>query len=128
MQEYDLYTALEAIRVRTGMYIGGPTLELVGSYISGYDQAMRDAGVKDVTCPDLVHFRAWLKKKFGFPSDTAGWMNMVLALALGCDPSKPLSLSKLEKATHEQHLKSVELFYELLDAFRNDKSVPTEPV
>lgn len=123
MQEYDLYKALEAIRVRTGMYIGGPTLDHLGTYISGYDRAMRDAGIKDITCPDFINFRDWLKKRFGFYSTVPGWGNMVLALSLGCDPQKGLPWRKMKKARNEQHLKSIELFYKLLDDFKNDESM-----
>ncbi len=63
MQEYDFYKVIEKISVRTGMYVRDQTLSNVGAYLAGYEHAMIDAGIKEVTSPDFAYFNPWLKKK-----------------------------------------------------------------
>ncbi len=122
MQEYSIYTAIGKIRVRTGMYTWDRNLRSIGSYIYGYTQAMDDAGVKNVTYPKFAGFRAWIKVKFDFVSDAPGWENMILALAIGCEPKSRLPWERMKNATEEQHLESVKLFFSLIEEYKNETS------
>lgn len=122
MREYTLYSAIEKISVRTGMYTGDQTLSNIASYIYGYEQAMNDAGVEDATNPKFEYFRPWLKKKYDFSSDVPGWTNMILALAVGCDPKRSLPWERMASATEDEHIKSVKLFFSLVEEYKNSGS------
>jgi len=125
MQEYDLYKVIEKISVRTGMYIGDQTLSNVDSYLNGYEDAMNDAGIRNATYPSLVHFRDWLKVKFDFVSDVPGSGNMILALAVGYEPKKDLPWAKMKNASEAQHIRSLELFFGLVEEYKKDRGGAT---
>lgn len=124
MQEYDLYKAIERIRVRTGLYIGDQTLSNIASYLGGYIDAMCDAGIKKMTYPDFAEFGDWIKKKYDLKNGAAGWQIMILALVIGCDSNGELPWGRLESATEAEHLESVRLFFELVDEYRKSMGSP----
>jgi hypothetical protein len=125
MQEYDLYKVIEKISVRTGMYIGDQTLSNVDSYLSGYEEAMNEAGIRNATYPSLVHFRDWLKVRFGFVSDVPGSSNMILALAVGYECKKALPWEKMKIASEAQHVRSLELFFGLVKEYKKERGGAT---
>ena len=107
------------------MYTWDRNLQNIGSYIYGYAQAMEDAGFKEITYPRFENFRAWIKGRFDFSSDRPGWENMILAIAIGCDPTEQIEQlvwEEMDNATDEEHLKSVKLFFDLIEEYKNDIS------
>ena len=63
----------------------------------------------------------WIAKRLGYSSSTAGWVNMIVVHTIGFKP-KNISWKKFIE-THiskEQHIQSVNFFYELLEGFKKE--------
>ncbi|MDX1954053.1 MAG: hypothetical protein SFU20_00890 [Chitinophagaceae bacterium] len=102
------------------MWTGKATLYNIHSYISGYYQALLDNKIVQKIHTDEPFFN-WVAIKLGYNESTAGWENMILADCMGFKPEN----TKWEEiitspVTGEQHLKSINFFYELLEQFKND--------
>lgn len=114
---YSIYNILTIIKKRPGMYVGEVSLRSIKVYLHGYEMAMMDAGVKDVSIPRFHDFNEFVREKYGYYESTAGWVNMILAVTIGLDPRNISWKTYGQAVTFEQHKKSVELFYQLLSEF-----------
>ncbi|WNB74442.1 hypothetical protein [Methylomonas koyamae] len=116
---YSIYDILDRIEKRPGMYVGDVTLGNLMTYMHGYEMAMRDAEVKDVSIPEFHGFHEFVRKKFGYYESTAGWANMILAVTIGLSPKNIIWENYNVGVTYEQHIESVKTFYKLLNEFRH---------
>lgn len=81
---------------------------------------METAGFNEVSQPCLGDFHEYVRKHYGFSYSTMGWENMILAAEMKLDIQRDeFDWETYDAAaTHEDHCKSFEAFYTLLDAFR----------
>jgi hypothetical protein len=96
----DLYTYLDLIRTRPGMYIGGNSISLLMYHVAGYEAACRWKGMEEHLDPLWYGFHEYVRSRTGFGESTSGWSNMLLAFSGG------------------DEAKGLKLFFELFDAFR----------
>lgn len=102
------------------MWTGEASLKSIGIYVSGYYHALLDNKIAD-KAPSNEPFFDWVAKKFGYYESTAGWANMILAYSMEFKPEN-IRWEKVlaTPVTKEQHLKSIKLFYELLEHFKKE--------
>lgn len=112
------YKILKAIEHRPVIYTGEYTLQSIGSYVNGYHMALIDNGIvidSNITEP----FYDWVARKLGYYESTAGWVNMIVANSIGLKPKNVKWRAFLDSTlSQEQHITSIELFYELLEEFK----------
>jgi hypothetical protein len=104
-QTANLYTYIELIRIRPGMYIGGNAVTLMAYHIAGYEAACRWKSVEEQLVPPWYDFHEYIRGKTGFAESTSGWNNMLLE-ASGGDEAEAL-----------------EMFFAMFDAFRAEAKV-----
>ena len=118
----DCYSLLKQIQEKPQMYTGGNRLQDICIFSNGYYFGLVTHKIlpKQIT---IDPFFDWVTQKLGFYESTAGWVNMILAYSLGLEP-KDINWEEflLLQITEEQHLKSISLFYELLEEYKNIKS------
>lgn len=111
------------------MFIGDVTLNNLFTYLAGYRTAMDFAGIEDISTPQFNDFHEFVRAKYGYYESTAGWANMILAVTIGLDPNQIRWESYDSEVSQEQHEKSVETFFELIDEFcRENKEEDNENV
>ncbi len=115
---YSIYEVLERIEQRPAMYTGENTLSSIRSYLSGYRSAMMDMGIEDDSIPEFGNFHEFVRSHFNYYESTAGWMNMILAVAIGLKPESICWTGYDSNVTTEQHKEAIKLFYKLLKEFR----------
>lgn len=100
------------------MWTGVTTLQSIHNYVSGYYHALMDNNIVQSTETERDFFD-WVAEKLGYFESTAGWVNMILAFCAGFEP-KNISWEQFLSTTisHDQHLKSIRYFYELIDEFK----------
>ena len=118
---FNSYDILEPLKTRTGMYTGENTLKSIRTFYSGYRHAMDEIGVIDEAEPNLNNIHDWIAKKLGFYESTAGFPNMILAVTMGLKPEEVIWEDYDKNVTEEQHLKSIKLFYELLEEYKKER-------
>lgn len=118
-ESYSIYNVLEAIRKRPGMYVGEIDLNYINSFIWGYEMAMDDAGVEDVSRPEFRKFHEFVRAKYNYYESTAGWANMIKAVVLGLNPETVCWEGYDSEMTIEQQKQALSKFYELLDEFKS---------
>lgn len=97
----SIYDILDDQRLRRDWLRKGGTLDVMEGFLSGYSTALQIHGVAESFELDPVGaFNNWLSWKFG-TSLTAGWATAVESLT-------------------QDHESSLEAFFRLLDAFRED--------
>ena len=116
----ECYKMLKIIEPRPAMWTGEISLKSIHTYLSGYYHALSDNSITQQPNDDELFFD-WVAKKLGYYESTAGWANMILAHCMEFEPRN----IKWEKVfdtpvSAEQHLKSVSLFYKLLDEFKDE--------
>lgn len=63
-------------------------------------------------------FFDWVANKLGYFESTAGWANMILAYSIGFKPESIIWEEVFDyNITKEQHLRSIQIFYELVEQF-----------
>ena len=87
----DLYSYIDLIRTRPGMYIGGIAVTLMFHHVAGYEAACRWAGVDEQLDPPWYDFFEFVRGKTGFEESTSGWANMLLTYN-GGDEAKALDM------------------------------------
>ena len=116
------YNALKRMEHRPTMWTGENSLRSMATYVQGYKDALGDNNLIAETDLDDPFFD-WVAGKLGYFESTAGWANMILAYSLGFDPrlieweqflARPVS--------GQEHSRSIELFYNLLDEFKEKES------
>lgn len=68
----DLYSYIDLIRTRPGMYIGGIAVTLMFHHLAGYEAACRWAGVDEQLDPPWYDFFEFVRCKTGFSESTSG--------------------------------------------------------
>lgn len=114
----ECYKILKRIEQRPAMWLGETTLVNINNYCNGYHQALIDHGIIE---PSEEAFFDWVAKKLGYYESTAGWVNMILAHCMGFEP-KDISWEIVfaSTVTKEQHVQSVNYFYELVEEFKKE--------
>ncbi len=118
----SLFSLLEMIRKRTGMFTGSIRLDAIQGFLEGYRIGLDSVGVD---CGDLVGFDEFVKKRFGFFESTAGWANMITAISLGYDPTdENFSWEKIKLGSlFEQRQEALILFYKVFDEYKETRGL-----
>lgn len=115
----ECYNLLKTIEQRPIMWTGEASLKSIKTFVSGYYLALIDNKIVNEHIDEP--FFDWVANKLGYFESTAGWANMILAYSIGV---KPENINWEEffvyDITQEQHLKSIKLFYELVEQFKNE--------
>lgn len=96
----DLYSYIELIKTRPGMYIGGNSVTLMAYHLAGYEAACRWKGVEEQLVPPWYGFHEYVRARTGFAESTRGWNNMLLDFNRGDDAQ------------------ALDMFFAMFDAFR----------
>jgi hypothetical protein len=116
--QYSIYTVLDAVRLRPGLYIGKVSPEHLFVFLGAYQMAMQHAGLEEISEPPFDGFHDWVATRFGFFESTAGWANMIMAVGLGLNPKNILWENYDANATDETHQQALDTFFTLLDHYR----------
>lgn len=118
----ECYSLLKQIEQRPLMWTGEATtatLKSIRTFVAGYYWALTEN--KIVAESTNEPFFDWVANKLGYFESTAGWANMILAYSIGFDPGNINWEEVFEyNISAEQHLKSIKLFYELIEQFKNE--------
>jgi hypothetical protein len=98
----SIFTWLDSVRARPGMYIGAGTLRDVESLVYGYYAGLHTHGLAEHVPEMANHFSTWLYSETGW-STSCGWASAIISNA-GARP--PL-----------------DLFFELVDRYRTLRPV-----
>jgi hypothetical protein len=115
----ECYQLLKEIEKRPVMWTGEVNLKSIKLFVSGYYQALIDNKI----VPENIDepFFDWVANKLGYFESTAGWANMILAYTLGFEPQSIIWEEVFDyNVTKEQHLRSVQQFYELVEQFKSE--------
>ena len=115
----ECYQLLKEIEKRPAMWTGEVNLKSIRLFVSGYYQALIDNKI----VPENIDepFFDWVANKLGYFESTAGWANMILAYTLGFEPQSIIWEEVFDyNVTKEQHLRSVQQFYELVEQFKSE--------
>jgi len=115
----ECYQLLKEIEKRPAMWTGEVNLKSIKLFVSGYYQALIDNKI----VPENIDepFFDWVANKLGYFESTAGWANMILAYTLGFEPQSIIWEEVFDyNVTKEQHLRSLQQFYELVEQFRSE--------
>ncbi|MBF4483207.1 hypothetical protein [Flavobacterium sp. CSZ] len=85
----------------------------------GYYQVLIDNKI----VPENINepFFDWVADKLGYFESTAGWANMILAYSIGFEPESIIWEEVFNhNITKEQHLRSLQIFYELVEQFKDE--------
>ncbi|WP_367388438.1 hypothetical protein [Lewinella sp. LCG006] len=115
MKEY--YKLLKKMEARPAMWTGELTLKSIKTFLDGYSFALYEHKLTDLKKQSEPNFHDWTAKKLGFYESTAGWQNMILAVAIGLNPKTIKWENYDPQVTKEQHEMSIRKFYELLEDF-----------
>jgi len=122
-ENYNTSDHLNDLRKRPQMYVGEVRLDFISSYLTGYEMAMKIAGVNDPSMPDFSGFREFVRKKYQFFGSSNGWANMILAVTIGFDPTDMHWGDFRNKIiSPEQHQRSVTEFFNLLDEYQSTQT------
>lgn len=104
------------------MYTGEYTLKSIRIFLEGYSFSLRENEIMDLSNQSSPNFNDWIANRLGFSESTAGWKNMILAVTLGLNPKNIEWENYDSYVTHDEHIKSIEKFYELLEEFIKQSS------
>jgi hypothetical protein len=107
----DLYTIIDDIQGRPGMYLGQPSIRLLRAYIDGvfHLSSWGLGNVKITSDPPFKAFHEWVKEKYGYGESTSGWCNMLLAQAtieVGFQDAEAHAMTKFFKDLAEFRVQS----------------------
>ena len=115
----ECYQLLKEIEKRPAMWTGEVNLKSIKIFVSGYYLAL----INHKIVPENINepFFDWVANKLGYFESTAGWANMILAYSVGFEPESIIWEELFDyNVTKEQHLKSIQLFYELVEQFKTE--------
>lgn len=118
----QLYNILKKMEARPGMWTGEHTLKSIRIFSEGYSVALCENEIMDLSNQSSLNFNDWIANRLGFSESTAGWQNMILAVTLGLNPKRIEWENYDSDVTYDQHIKSIEKFYELLEEFIKQSS------
>jgi hypothetical protein len=116
---FDIYELIEKLSTRTAMYTGKHTLSHIRTYLDAYSHAMCDVDCNDIGKPEFSGFHKWIAQKYDFQRFTAGYPEILLAVALDISPDDVQWETYDEKVTDEAHKKSVSMFFDLVGEYKN---------
>lgn len=120
---YNVYDLVSPLRNRTPMYTGGESLKSLRAYILGILYSLEHIENAEITGFLIGRdFNQWVASKYSVSTVTAGWANIITAMALD------ISVAEINeagfdweafdrKATCKNHYRSINLFFELFDEF-----------
>lgn len=115
-----LYKFIKQMEARPVLWTGANTLQSIRTFLDGYSYALYEHSISIVSDDSELDFHNWVAKKLGFYESTAGWQNMILAVSLGLNPKKIKWENYDSVVTKQQHEKSIQKFYELLEEYINE--------
>ena len=118
IEYYDLLKKMEA---KPAMWTGELSLKSIRTFLSGYSYALEEYNLDEEQIVDQPNFHDWVAEKLGFFESTPGWANMILAVTIGLNPKKIDWTNYDLSVTKEQHKKSIQKFYLLLEEFVTTK-------
>ena len=98
MTEFEL---IDAVRMKTSMYIGKLSPTHLNAFLSGYNCAIEERNINKQES-ELRDFHNWVAKKLNYAESTSGWANMI-------------------ENQREDKKEALYLFFELLDEYRGIK-------
>ena len=105
------FELIELIKKRPGLYIGNNNITSMQNFLDGYDFACLLNEIEhNNVYPLFWYFHEWTKEKYNWTSSTAGWKNIIL------------------QENGNDEIKSLEVFFELIDEFRTLKPISIEYV
>lgn len=115
----ECYKLLKEIEKRQAMWTGEASLKSIKIFVSGYYQALRDNKIVEENFDEP--FFDWVANKLGYFESTAGWANMILAYSIGFKPESIIWEEVFDyNVAKEQHLRSIQIFYELVEQFKDE--------
>lgn len=115
----ECYKLLKEIEKRPAMWTGEASLKSIKIFVSGYYQALRDNKIVEENFDEP--FFDWVANKLGYFESIAGWANMILAYSIGFKPESIIWEEVFDyNVTKEQHLRSIQIFYELVEQFKDE--------
>lgn len=104
-----IYNIIEQIRPRPGMYLGERSITRLRSFLDGYQSALSDLGIREVSEDTLLPlplqcFHDYVALRFDYYESTSGWCNMIL-----------------DQTAHDEE-KGLQLFFALFDDFKRLKT------
>ncbi|MDI9310939.1 MAG: hypothetical protein QM535_12050 [Limnohabitans sp.] len=118
----ECYPLLKKIQEKPQLYTGGNRLQDICILITGYYYALIEH--KIILQPlELDPFFDFVTQQLEYSESNAGWVNMILAVSLDLNP-KNINWNEFIalQITNEKHQKSISLFYDLLEKYKNLKS------
>jgi len=126
-ETYCIYDLLDEMRERPAMYTGQKSLIRLQAFISGYDYAMENRGIKDNCSPAFfrsIMFHDWVAERLGYTTSVPGWCNIILAETLSWSPEHH-NWGKLTQAVQPaDDAVALDRFYELLDEYKANPPLP----
>jgi hypothetical protein len=116
---YDIYELIDKLSVRTAMYTGKHTLSHIRTYIDAYSHAMHDVDCSNTGTPGFGGFHKWVARKYGFQRFSAGYPEILLAVALDISPDEVKWETYDESVSIEDHKNSVTLFFDLVREYKS---------
>ena len=99
----NIYEIIDLVRLRPQMYIGENKLSTLTSFLAGVHFALGINGVKEF--PEFNKFHAWVREeKFKLNPLSVGYCKTILG------------------QTNGDEKKGLEMFFELIDEFKNEKN------
>ena len=120
----DCYKILKEIENRPALFTGENTLKSINLFINGYHWCLTEYKLTANLSSEMDPFFDWVANKLGYFESTAGWVNMINAVSLDYVPNDINWNDFLkETITKEQHSKSINLFYELVEEFIKEQKL-----
>lgn len=116
------YELLKKMQARPVLWTGENSLQSIRTFLDGYSLALNEYKIPNKSDDVELNFHNWIAKKLGFFESTAGWQNMILAVTLGLNPKKIKWEDYDSKVTKQQHEKSIQKFYEMLEEYVNEQT------
>ena len=113
----DYYDILKKMKDRPGMWTGELSLKSIRAFLEGYSCALYEHKLIDLKQEKGLNFHDWVANKLEFYESVAGWQNMILAVTICLNPKAIKWENYDSEITKEQHEKSIQKFYELLEEF-----------
>ena len=98
--EFTIYDLLDKIRPKPVLYLGELSITRLSMYVEGYQSALIDRGLREVTSPSFRDFHFWARARLGQDRKTIGWPGSILEACRG------------------DEVQALNRFYAMLDEYR----------
>lgn len=97
----DIYSLLEKMKVRPGMYLGNSKISSMDNFLNGFNFAEMITGKRlKKEFPPFWYFHEWVMDKYKYNESTAGWKNIILT----------------ENENNEE--KALQIFFDMIEEFK----------